>query len=229
VEWQRFAYGQHDALLHRRGGDAVSDLFGGVSVIDTGERNAFDYYPTPDWMTRSLLEFHPTIAGAFVLEPCSGDGAIVRVLEAAGCVVITNDVVQRHPAQTHMDATDPAFWSSLPYVEWVITNPPFNVAFPILQHAFKTAQVGVALLLRKTFLEPTEERGPWLAEHPPARLIGQPRYSFRGKGSDSVSCDWCVWLKHPGTWYEPIVIDASARSRCGLRGDPVGLKGQGDD
>lgn len=192
----------------------MSDLFGGVSVVDTGDRSAFDYYPTPSWMTRSLLAAHPSIAGATVLEPCSGDGAIVRVLEdEAGCTVLTNDIDPRHPAQTGHDATNPAYWAGLPYVEWVITNPPFNVAFPVLQHAVKAAHVGVALLLRKTFLEPTDERGPWLAEHPPARLIGQPRYSFRGKGSDSVSCDWYLWLRHPGTWYEPFVIDHAAERR----------------
>ena len=189
------------------------DLFGGVTTVDTGDRNAFDYYPTPAWMTRSLLHFHQSISGSKVLEPCSGDGAIVRVLEEVGCTVLTNDIDPRHPAQSHHDATDPAYWSSLPYVEWVITNPPFNVAFPILQLATTVAQVGVALLLRKTFLEPTEERGPWLSEHPPARQIGQPRHSFRGKGSDSVSCDWCIWLRHPGTWYVPIEIDHVAERR----------------
>lgn len=192
----------------------MSDLFGGVSHVDTGERSGFDYYPTPAWMTRSLLHHHPSIAAAKVLEPCSGDGAIVRVLEDAGCAgVLTNDLDPQQPAQTHQDATNPAFWSSLPYVEWVITNPPFNVAFPILQYAIAHAQIGVALLLRKTFLEPTRERGPWLAEHPPARLIGMPRYSFRGRGSDSVSCDWYLWLKHPGTWYDPFVIDYAAEER----------------
>lgn len=190
------------------------NLFGDVSLVDTGERNDFDYYPTPGWMTRSLLHFHPSIATATVLEPCSGDGAIVRELEKVGCRVLTNDLDPRQPAQSHRDATDAAYWSTLPYVEWVITNPPFVAAFPILEHAVRKAQIGVALLLRKTFLEPTDERGPWLAEHPPTRLIGQPRYSFRGKGSDSVSCDWCLWLKHPGTWYDsPIAIDYVAERR----------------
>lgn len=191
----------------------MTDLFGGVSTLDTGDRSSYDYYPTPCFMTRSLLHFHPSIAGARVLEPCSGDGAIVRVLEKAGCLVLTNDIDPRHPAQSHHDATDPKYWAALPYVEWVITNPPFNVALPILQHAIAHATIGAAFLLRKTFLEPTDERGPWLAEHPPARLIGQPRYSFRGKGSDSVSCDWYIWLRHSGTWYDPFVIDHVAERR----------------
>lgn len=191
------------------------NLFERVSTADTGTRNDFDFYPTPAWMTRSLLFHHPSIARATkVVEPCSGDGAIVKVLHEAGVsAVLTNDLDPRQPAMSHEDATDPAYWRDMRYVEWVITNPPFVVAFPILQHAVQTAKVGVALLLRKTFLEPTRERGPWLMEHPPSRLIGMPRYSFRGKGSDSVSCDWYIWLKHPGTWYEPFVIDHEAEAR----------------
>ncbi len=190
------------------------DLFGDVSIVDDGERNAFDYYPTPSFMTRSLLHFHQSIAGATVLEPCSGGDAITTVLrEEFGCTVRTNDIDPRHPAETHEDATNQVYWDSLPYVEWVITNPPFNEAMSMLKLAKVQAIVGVAFLLRKTFLEPTEERGSWLSDNPPSRMIGQPRYSFRGKGSDSVSCDWYIWLRHPGTWYEPFVIDHVAERR----------------
>lgn len=190
------------------------DLFGDVSIVDTGERSAFDYYPTPSPFTRSLLHFHPAIAKSFVIEPCSGGNAITDVLRAAGCTVHTNDIDRRHPADEHMDATLPAYWTLVaPRCDFVITNPPFTVALPILQHAVQHARVGVAFLLRKTFLEPTEDRGPWLAEHPPSRLIGMPRYSFRGTGSDSVSCDWHLWLRDRVPGLPPIVIDHVAERR----------------
>ncbi len=188
------------------------DLFGSVSIADTGERNAYDYYPTPAEFTRSLLHFHPAIAGAIVLEPCAGAGAITRVLLEHGCGVSENDIDPRHSRPMVMDATEAAFWRSI-RTEWVVTNPPFNVAFQILQHAIKHADKGVALLLRKTFLEPTEERGPWLAANPPTRIIGMPRYSFRGTGSDSVSCDWMIWEKEPDRSLPPIVIDHVADRR----------------
>lgn len=190
------------------------DLFGDVSTADTGERNAFDYYPTPAWMTRSLLHFHPAIAGTRVLEPCAGGDAITNVLRAAGCDVHTNDIDTRHRgAGLHEDATNPRFWLNLPWdIEWVITNPPFAVAFDILRLALES-RFNVALLLRKTFLEPTEERGPWLAANPPTRAIGMPRYSFRGAGSDSVSCDWYLWERKPDRTLPPFVIDHVAERR----------------
>jgi hypothetical protein len=191
------------------------DLFGDVAVVDDGARNAYDYYPTPAWMTRSLLHHHPAIAGATVLEPCAGGDAISTVLRAAGCSVATNDIDRRHPSITHFDATALRYWLDLPAdaFEWVITNPPFAEAMPILQGAFQAARIGVAFLLRKTFLEPTDERGPWLQAHPPTRVIGQPRYSFRGTGSDSVSCDWMIWERRPDRSLPPFVIDHVAERR----------------
>jgi hypothetical protein len=66
--------------------------------------------------------------------------------------------------------------------------------------------------VRKTFLEPTHDRGPWLQEHPPVRSIGEPRYSFRGAGSDSVSCDWYVW-KDKVAGLRPFEIDYVAERR----------------
>lgn len=192
----------------------MENLFGDVSIEDTGERNAFDFYPTPGFMTRSLLHFHPGISGSNVLEPCSGQNHIASVLEQAGCRVSTNDIDRRHPAMTHWNAMPAEYWDMwAPDVDWVITNPPFTVALPILQHAVRKARVGVAFLLRKTFLEPTDDRGPWLQEHPPTRSIGQPRYSFRGSGSDSVSCDWYLWERTPDRSLPPFVIDHVAERR----------------
>lgn len=190
-----------------------TDLFGRPSALHTGERADKDFYPTPAFMTRSLLAHEWNIRGLSVLECCSGDGAIVHVLDAYGCTVTTNDIDAQHPAQTHHDATDPAYWARLGRHAWVITNPPFAVAFPILVQAYEHARMGVAFLLRKTFLEPTEERGPWLALHPPSRLIGQPRHAFRpGWEQDSVACDWYVWRKFQAAG-DPIVIDHLAKRR----------------
>lgn len=191
-----------------------TNLFGDVSTLDTGERNDWDFYPTPGFMTRSLLNFHPAIIGSKVLEPCSGGDAITAVLRRAGCEVLTNDIDQRHQAMTHWNAALDEYWRVwAPKVDWVITNPPFNHALDILRGALEHADLGVVMLLRKTFLEPTEERGAWLAAHPPTRAIGQPRYSFRGTGSDSVSCDWYVWERRPDRSLPPFVIDHVAERR----------------
>jgi predicted RNA methylase len=109
------------------------DLFGDVALVDDGQRNAYDYYPTPGFMTRSLLHFHPAIEGAWVLEPCAGNGAIANVLRDAGCGVYENDIDPRHRRPDTYDATAADYWSRMQRArcDWVITNPPFNVALQI--------------------------------------------------------------------------------------------------
>lgn len=193
------------------------DLFGRVSTEDDGSRSVFDFYETPRWATASLLRHHPDIIGKTVLEPCAGRDAITTVLREAGCQVLTNDLDPRHPATLHEDATDVAFWQHLRTsgvrFDYVITNAPFAVAFDILRHSYDHVDVGVANLLRKTFLEPTEGRGPWLEAHPPTRCIGLPRHQFRGDGTDSVSCDWYVWELTRDPLLPPFVVDAGAKNR----------------
>ena len=103
-----------------------------------------------------------------MLEPCCGDHAITRAL--APRTVPTNDLNAACLAHSHLDARDRLSWTSFPPVDWVVTNPPFAAAMPILQHAVAHARVGVALYLRLSFLEPTRARGPWLEAHPRARL-----------------------------------------------------------
>jgi hypothetical protein len=190
------------------------DLFGRVSTADTGERSENDLYESPGWMTRSLLHHHPSIRGSVVLECCSGRDASAHVLRAYGCRVFTNDIDPRHPADSHFDATSLDYWSEMaPNVDWVITNVAFAVAFQILRLAVLHAKVGVAFVLRKSFTEPTEGRGAWLATYPPSRMICLPRHSYRGAGSDMVATDWMLWERRPDRRLDPIVIDDAADRR----------------
>lgn len=187
------------------------DLFGRVSTQqDPAARSPFDFYETARWQTMALLRHHPTLAGLTVFEPCSGRDAITDVLRRAGCAVYTNDLDARQPAETHGDATAQPIWevaaARTPRFEAVVTNVPFALAFPILVWAVQYAPL-VALLCRKTFTEPTDDRGPWLAAHPPTRQICLPRHSFRGEGSDSTSADWFLWEREPDRSLPPIVVD----------------------
>jgi hypothetical protein len=72
-------------------------------------------------------------------------------------------------------------------------HPDGECAFKILTNALFTCKK-VAMLLRLSFLEPTRERGPWLAKNPPDLVIVLPRISFTGDGkTDSVTCAWMIW------------------------------------
>lgn len=157
-------------------------------------RRAFDFYPTPGWATQELLK-RVNISGA-VLEPCAGKGDISNELrrDARIRVVNTNDVDKNHGAGMSADATDGRWWSALGTHDWVVTNPPFSLAEAILPLAWKHSSVGVAMLLRVTYLEPCQGRAQWLAENPPHKLIVLPRISFTGDGkTDSATCGWFVW------------------------------------
>lgn len=64
------------------------------------------------------------------------------------------------------------------------------------QYFSPAAIVGVAMLLRLSYLEPTKDRGHWLNDHPPTQMIVLPRISFTGDGkTDSVTCAWMIWHK----------------------------------
>lgn len=165
------------------------------------KRRKNDFYPSQAWAVEQLLA-HAPVSGN-VLEPCSGENDIVNVLRQHSNIrnVITNDVDETRPAETHLDAANRELYDgTAEHVDWIVTNPPFSKGFPILHQAYTHAREGVAFLLRLSFIEPTLERGPWLAMNPPTTTIVLPRYSFTRDGkTDSVTCAWFVWNKYSDT------------------------------
>lgn len=176
--------------------------------VNPHARRGGDFYRTPAWMTRALLARCPipeNLPGV-VLEPCAGDGAIVEELERPlAPLIVTNDITPRGGFLPDFleDATRPDAWrrfAALRPIAIVVTNPPFGLAFPIVQLAVEHASVGVAMLLRITWSEPTKERGDWLKAHPPT-LIVLPRWKFRGAGSgDTATVAWFLWARQP--WFD---------------------------
>jgi hypothetical protein len=177
-------------------------------------RRPKDFYPTPAWATEELLK-RVLIQGR-VFECCVGDGAMSSVLlKEPGVSVFTNDVDTERPADLHGDAASFPFWSKVDLTrdkfDWVVTNPPFSQAMEILSNAHTYAKRGVAMLLRLSFLEPTEDRGSFLNSNPPDQLIVLPRISFTGDGkTDSVTCAWMVWDKF-GARENGIVVTENPR------------------
>jgi len=159
-----------------------------------GARKVLDFYETTKEFTRLLLDYIETDINGYILEPCSGDGAISNELRTVGFTVKTNDIDKKRESNHHYDATDKkALWKFAP--SWVISNPPFSSAHKIIPLAYECATHGVACLLRLTYLEPCRNRASFLVKHPPS-IIVLPRYSFTKDGStDSVTCAWFIWNK----------------------------------
>lgn len=170
--------------------------------VDPVSRRDFDYYPTPAWMTRALLR---RVHVFDVLEPCAGDGAIVGVLAEHGISCLWNDIDPSRDAFWHLDATKAQSWEEFGREQpggfryfWTVTNPPFNLAEQIVPLAV-ARNLPVAMILRLSWLEPTEGRQRFLERHPPSRLIVLPRHDWRGSGStDSVTSAWMIWDEGSG-------------------------------
>lgn len=153
-------------------------------------RRQHDFYPTPGWATEALFEYCSILLHNHnAVEPCAGDGAITEVLDKYFTDVQTSDIDPSRKVDIICDARNLV----IDHRSSVITNPPFNQAMEIVK-GFVEQKAMSAFLLRLSFLEPTEARGPWLAANPPAGLIILPRISFTGDGkTDSVTCAWMVW------------------------------------
>lgn len=159
-------------------------------------RREADAYYTPEDAAEIMCD--RVLLPGNILEPCSGDLAIVNVLKRLLLgPVVTNDLRPSCPADYHMDACDPAFWRLLTgfgHIDCVVTNPPFVVAPEIIRLALRHARRRVAMFLRLSILEPCADRIDWLTETPPTRQIVLPRISFTGDGdTDSVTCAWYIW------------------------------------
>lgn len=160
----------------------------------TTTRHALDFYRTSEKLTNVLLE-NVDIQGR-IFEPCAGDGAIADLFP--NC--FTNDIDPNHETDYNIDATVPEAWSLLQRFDWVVTNPPFSDASLILDNAWENTNIGVAFLLRLSYLEPAKARREWLLKtEDNLRYIlpvnPRPKFRLDKKGSDSATVAWFVWLK----------------------------------
>lgn len=178
-------------------------LFDTTITYQSGQRHKHDAYQTDYRLTHTLLR-HVPIWG-IVAEPCAGNGMIRDVLTTQSSIrrVITSDIDPRYNQLDHRcDATLPTARVYRHRPNWIVTNPPFKLAHEVLSASWQACTVGVALLLRITFQEPTEDRRELLrdlAPHASQPIVFNPRPRFRtdAKGSDSATCAWFVWTKNP--------------------------------
>jgi hypothetical protein len=163
-------------------------------------RRANDFYETAPWQVDALVDNLPELSGT-ILCPCVGDGSLMRRLRERrpDLSFITNDIDETKAADFHHDATNRLHWSWFSVLpDWVVENPPFNAEMSILKHAHDYSRLGVVFMSRVSFMEPTKDRGPWLAKHPCDKRITLERHSFTANGkTDSATTDWLVWSKLP--------------------------------
>lgn len=169
-----------------------------------GDRVADDFYPsTPECVTSFLAVEREHLQGMKILEPCCGDGAISKILEADGLDVTSVDLVYRGYGTGGIDF----LWTMETDCNAIITNPPFNLSEKFIRHALEVLEVDYLALLLKSQYWHAKRRATLFEKHPPAIVYPMTwRPDFLGKGAPTMDCQWTVWRKSDvnGTLYQPM-------------------------
>lgn len=179
-----------------------------------------DYFPTPPFATRALLEFLEVEVGPLThlsaWEPACGEGHMVRPLREALMDVRASDIAD-YGGNAILDFAMP--FHEMDPVDLVVTNPPFKAAQRFIENGLKIAKVGVAMLVRSAFLESQARYDSLYSVTPPTfvlqfvervvmlkgRLVRagsiDPLAEKPGtKASTATSYCWLVWLRRRGQW-----------------------------
>jgi hypothetical protein len=159
-----------------------------------------DYYPTPPWATRALIEHvlnKDWLKGLSCLEPACGEGHMVRALQEYFGTVIASDIHDYGRAYHVKDFLADNF----PAFDWVITNPPFNCAELFIKAATAIARDGVAMLVRTSFLESTGRYARLFSQSPPSDIaifserVPMVKERLDRAASSATSYAWLVWRR----------------------------------
>lgn len=189
--------------------------------------DSLDYFPTPPWAARALCEWlaqRRPIAGLTAWEPACGEMHMVRPLSEYFAGVHTSDVHDYGAGQEWV--YDFLIQWALPAtieregVDWIITNPPFNLATRFALRALDLARDGTALLVRTSFLEGQGRYDRLFSAHPPAAILQFCERVPMVKGrldetaSSATAYCWLVWFRDQDG--EGTRFDWIPRCRAGL-------------
>jgi hypothetical protein len=172
-----------------------------MSATNRGSvRNEADFYPTPGWCVRRLLEACPLPGGNW-LEPAAGDGAIIKAVNAVrpdvrwSALDIRAEVAPQI-AQTGASFIGADFLTTADAIgsarfDVLITNPPFSLAQEFIERSLRVADC-VAMLLRLNYLGGAK-RCEFMRANPPSVYVLPNRPSFTGHGTDATEYAWFVW------------------------------------
>ena len=143
-------------------------------------RQEKDFYTTPKEAFMPLLPYIPK--NVHIHEPACGDSRLARWMTEAGVKVVT---------QTDL-ALGCDFLKDETHYSFILTNPPFSLAFDFCRHARKHS-VETMFLLRLNFLA-SQHRYDWFCKNEPSALfVLSDRPDFTGGGGDACDYAWFYW------------------------------------
>ena len=190
--------------------------------IETLGRRPHDYYPTPGWTVDRLMEeLYPApdgLPGQTVLpyrarwvEPCAGDGALIRAVNGWTSQCLhqrfdigwwANDIDPNRmadlaglalwPGNRRPRCGDALEWKPAQRFDVAFMNPPFVLAMEFVRWGMLHANTTIALL-RLGFLA-SSKRCAFMRANAPDVYVLPNRPSFTGGGkTDATDYGWCVW------------------------------------
>lgn len=170
-------------------------------------RRPYDYYPTPMAGTMALIE-NENFPGS-ILEPCSGNGHISKVLEKKfpEQKILSYDIRKDNIYGTggiDFLKQTAEFYN---HPDHIITNPPYKILTEFIQHSKTIARYKIAMLLPTQALGGKIHNGLiWTDKQFPLKkvIIIPDRLKFQlYKNSSTMYHLWAVWDRfHVG---EPII------------------------
>lgn len=171
--------------------NAASIVGGLVNSDRTRQKN--DWYPTPEAVTRSFMDYINIDKTEKIWEPCAGDGAMLDVLKQYSDGVYASDLnPQREDINEH-DFLFNLIPENISEDYMIITNPPFNIADKIIKQSFGLGFKKLALLMKSTYFH-ASSRTPLFKTYKPTYVLPLNwRPDFLGKGSPVMEVSWFYW------------------------------------
>lgn len=198
--------------VDRRTRGHTSVMAGRRPRLPNKHRKGLDDFPSPPWAVRTLIEVVLRALGVrrlgVVGEPCCGRMIMAEVLAEYARRVEASDVRDYGYGADVRDYLDRRARS--PRTDWVITNPPFRKALPMVLRALREARRGVAIFERIQWLEGGERYARLFAATPPTLIaffterVPMVEHRWDPEASSATSYIWMVWVRAPGGgWKRP--------------------------
>jgi hypothetical protein len=164
---------------------------------------ALDYFPTPPWATRALFKHTLPALGietvGSVWEPACGEGHMAAVITDLACgPVVASDIYSYGYGTAPLDFLHDAALAS---PEWIISNPPFNLACEFTLRALDLASEGIAMLVRTQWIEGVGRYEKLFKSRPPTlyapfvERVPMMKGRWDPSASTATSYAWFVWRK----------------------------------
>ncbi|RXF75061.1 type I restriction-modification system subunit M [Hansschlegelia zhihuaiae] len=166
---------------------------------------SLDFFPTPPWATRALVEyvlepngFEPKLMRAW--DPCCGEGHMAETLKESFGDVEASDIFDYGRGYRLADVLE----TGVIYdnrADLVITNPPFNIALDIALAVLSRWRFeGLFLLMRTSWLESEERYRKLFSFYPPdvfapfVERVPMVKGRYDPKASSATSYAWIGWM-----------------------------------